>query len=334
MDPKVSSTEEATVAEQVDGQDANENAVPSTAEKADAKQPESMLDAITAAVDRKSEKESSSDSEEAGKDAKPDPNEEAQEAEAGKELSEEEKDKKLPFHKHPRWQEMKRQRDDATRERDNYREAYEWKQRFDGYMAQATLTPAEFNTGLQIMEAMKKDPRSALKALLPYVESLQLATGEILPADLKQEVDGGYITAERAQELANARNRVSMADQQSREAKERADNAIVNNLSAEASRWELKWQESDPDYERKKNRVGEKIEFALIRAQQAGNIPTTREGVVKLCDAAKKEVEDEIASWLPKPTPKIADVVPGSNSVKSSPQPKTMLEAMQLALHQ
>lgn len=330
---EVSSTEDIVVPEEVEGSaDANEEAVSSTADVKDEETPESLLDAVKGAIDRKAGKEPSSGSEEAGKDDSSESSEVETTDVETPEQTEDEKDKKLPFHKHPRWQEMRSQRDNAVRERDNYRDAFEWKQKFDGYMTTASLTPSEFNTGLQIMAAMKKDPRSALQAIMPYVEQLQTATGEILPADLKQEVDEGYITAERAMELAQARTRVAMSDEASREARDKANQEIVTNLSNEASKWELQWQSSDPDYDRKKSRVHEKIEFALIKAQQTGKLPTTREAAVELCERARKEVENEISAWRPKPAPKPVEDIKNASSVRSSPQATSLIEAMTLAL--
>ena len=57
--------------------------------------------------------------------------------------------------------------------------------------------------------------------------------------------------------------------------------------------WETNWSKSDPDYSLKKDRVLDRVELMLVRAQRENKLPQTVEAAVELANKAKTEVEAE-----------------------------------------
>jgi len=302
--PKVSSTEE----KQDVVQDANEDAsAPSVEEKEDVGEPESMLDAVVAAGKPDPEPEQSSSSEESGEDAESESEEgKNQQGDAPDEPAEDEGEEQVPFHKHPRWKEVQAQLKEAKEARvtPEQEAAFKFKTQFDDYMAEADLNPKEFNDGLTIMMAMKKDPQAALDSLMPYVEKLQIITGAKRPDDIQERVDSGLLDGDSAKELADSRNRIAMAERAAQEAAEAAATDLQNQAVAKASEWETNWKASDPDYAHKQGRVLDKINLSMMRHVQKESGPLTPAEVVKICETAKEEADAEIAALMPKPTPR------------------------------
>lgn len=333
---------ETTPATEPETTDANAE---DTSASEDAKGPESMFDAVTAALDTSSsEGEPASSAAESGKE---------QDAEAAKEgdedgedadlsdTSEEAKadkdaDKPPPFHDHPRWKQLVAERDELKEAAEESQEAVEATDRLTHYLTEQHLSVAEFNSLLQIGGLMKNDPVKALEALTPYYQELQKVTGNTLPDDLKQAVEQGMVTEAFATETAQARAQANItqfnADNQQQRHEAQAQTDQVDGLGNAASDWERNWQASDPDYSKKATRVQERIELAVHRGELTGT--STAAEVVAACEKYKGEVEAELRALLPKP--KAVDPNPkqgtGGSGSAAADAPKSLMEAMEAAL--
>jgi hypothetical protein len=131
-------------------------------------------------------------------------------------------------------------------------------------------------------------------------------------------------------ELAKGRGRIAMAEEASRKAAEAAARDLQNDAVSKASEWELKWKAADPDYAQKEKRVLDKINLAFFRRGQSNSGPLTSKEVVEICENARIETDEEIAALLPKPKEVRSDMPRTPMTVRSNPEPTTMLEAMQL----
>ena len=178
---------------------------------------------------------------------------------------------------------------------------------------------AKFNTG---------DYEGYLSRVQEQVQLAMRALGQMLPDDLKQQVDQGYMTEEAARELTVARSKAETSSQAlERERKQREDmaaeraqeSASQQILSAVNAR-EAELRQSDPDYAHKAAAVKANMEFALGN----GGMPASPEAAVKMVnDAYALAVAN-----TPKPAPKPTPPRPSASTVsRGKPTPKSTLEA-------
>lgn len=305
-------------------------AEPSTADEG-ASQPKSMLEAVKAAIEPP-KTESTVDEGEAGRS--PDPDGGAKDDASTKAKAEEEP----PFHKHPRWQELKakeRTLDARVKELEPVAETF---RQFQASVADAGLKAEEIDAGFDIMALMKSDPAKAYEKLKPYWDSLEAFMGNRLPNDLQAEVDAGSITAERAQELARAKAREgfnverSKADavQAERDEQAQQERALTNHLSAcaaKVSEWETQWKASDPNYATKQPLV----DAQLAKLNSTRGVPKTVDESVERVKEALRTVNDTLAPLTRKTAEKRTVTSGGSSAGNASPAPKDLKDAIRLA---
>jgi|TARA_R100000458_G_scaffold13085_2_gene10924 hypothetical protein len=312
LDSESAESVEEAVGPDVQDEDANA-ADSSTANDQDAnEEPESLFDAVTAAIEQDQVEETSSDSESVSEDSEPP-------AEAG--------DDDPPFHEHPRWQEM-------ISERDAYKQSHEELLGLKNYMTEHGLTSDEVTLGFDIMKNIKHNPQAALEALAPFIQEMEVQTGVRLSPDIQERFDEGYIDEESARELSQSRSREQLAQQASQRAAAQAQqiqqqqqlDAHANEVSGAVSEWERGWSSNDPDYKLKQPKVMEKIELHLLK----NGAPQTKEDAVQIAEACRKAVDNEFRQLRPQK----GNVTPvtGGSSPKSTPEPQTLMEAMQQGL--
>ena len=155
----------------------------------------------------------------------------------------------------------------------------------------------------------------------------------MLPDDLREQVNAGYITEEHARELSQHRARtahqqVKAADQEQRSQRTQVETQkkTVQGIEQAITAWESKWASTDPDYQKKQRKVQEQIEISLSRAQRANKLPKTAEEAVKLADECRKRVEAEYAQFSP--AKREVRHVTGGSAVSAASPPKTLQEAI------
>lgn len=295
--------------------DANTPAVSSNADDKttpDAKAPTSMLEAVQKAA-AKTDKPVEPPSGTEGEDSKTVTDEAAAGAKADADKAPEDKDAEPPFHKHPRWQAMKAERDEFKASHDQFVQ-------LQGFMQNANLDSEEVNNGFQIMALMKNDPQAALNALLPYVTNLQTVLGKNLPDDLKAKVEDGFIDEATATELAQSRSRETIQKGQAEAAATQAQANLGREIVGAVSAWETEWQKVDADYAAKQPRVQEKIELEIRR----NGMPANKTAAVALAKRCKDSVEAELIPFRQKLKPIVP--VTGGTAPKSAIEPKSILD--------
>lgn len=211
------------------------------------------------------------------------------------------------------------------------------------YCQKNRVSPDDFQFGLHMMALVRNDPNKAWEALQPLVKDLQAHVGEILPADLTKEVEAGTISEARARELAAARRESArLAETRKVEGEERTrseasrtyDENVKKNTDSVRT-WEESWKAKDPDYEKKRERVWERL-MVLINDAVEQRKPLTPELSVQLAEKAKGDVEKWLSELMPKPR----EIRPGPGSTgggsaassSTGKQPSSALEAARLAL--
>ncbi|MDR9437545.1 MAG: hypothetical protein RI563_11735 [Thiohalophilus sp.] len=326
LDAKTNPESSTEVTEE--SQDANTPAESSNADEG-AKGPESMFDAVKEVMDRDKatdEESPTSDEEKDETDA------ETGDTDAESEDGEGEKDEDLPFHNHPRWQEMvqkNRELEERAKASDELME----------FTEQAGLNQEELTNGLSIMHLLKTDPYKAREALLPYMEQLDKLTGQGgLPEDLQQQIDAGRITEEYARELNQARakaqhaeSRVAYQQEQSQREQQAQQEEQLNQLRSQmrdsVTAWEAEWKKSDPDFDKKQPLVTDRVRTLI----QTEGPPASVEQALELTKRARTDIEKHLKSITPGRSAQKRTVTGGSSVNKATPQPSSMLEAVRNA---
>ena len=201
----------------------------------------------------------------------------------------------LPFHKHPRFQELLRERETLKTTAESAKPHVERLAVIEKYRQSHRISDDQFKNGMEIMALVNTDPEAALQRLEPLYRQLQEFKGQVLPEDLKKEVDDGMLPLNRAQELAALRRKGDFQQRQSQvTAQERQTEALINTINS----WETTVRRTDADFERKAQAVRDR--FVALSASNKWQTP---EDAVQLMDRAYKEVNAWIGEIVPKPRP-------------------------------
>jgi len=178
----------------------------------------------------------------------------------------------VPFHKHPRFQEVVSKLKTAEIDAQRYRNV-------ETFIDEQGLSGDEAAGLLQIGGLIKTNPAEAWKRMQPVVQKVLIAAGELLPDDLKQMVSEGKMTPESALEVSRSRAAVTSIeartqfDQKRLETRQQADqrNAIQGTVSS----WQTERKSRDPNFEAKMPAL--QREIAWLQAREGR--PNTPEGV-------------------------------------------------------
>jgi hypothetical protein len=321
---------------------ANKPAGSPDADDQGAKQRQTLLDAVRSAVKKPDAGEGSpsSESEDGSAESAKDPK--APKGDKGPADAKDAKgDQDLPFHNHPRWQELLRERDDLKADATQFRKV-------TAFCEQHGVSAAEAAEALTLVAAVKNDPRKAYEGLAPIVDHLREALGLTLPADLKNEVEIGAITEDRAKELARARADKALADRRAEGADRRAEeSARRESDSANARRAEEvgracesavnaeegKVRAADLDYAKKQPFIRLRLRELISETQAAGDAMTP-DKATELYRDAHKYVTDNLRGMVRSQRQPVRHVPSGNSSASpgASAAPKTMFDAVKSAL--
>lgn len=187
---------------------------------------------------------------------------------------------------------------------------------------------------LELGALIRNDPEKAFERLTPIYRKLAESVGAVLPDDLQERVNLGYLTKEDAAELAKLRSTKSLTETRMKEQNEQTEQerqrqqaeAHVGECRKTANAWEAARKGSDPDWNLKQEEIGRRVRLAVLE----NGYPQTQDGVVKMLDGILKDVNDWLGRLRPKPQEKRPVV--GTASSRSNAEPKSALEAAELAL--
>jgi len=303
----------------------------------------SFFDAISEAADPKSDEDKDAESKK-DEDADADGEAKAEGDDADKTKAEDSEgegedekwEENVPFHKHPRWQQMVRERNEYRDQLQDFQQPAEQFRQIETFMESQGLNNQEVAQGFQIMALMKNDPAGALEALRGHIEGLEGFVGEKLPGDLQEEVDEGFITSDRAREIARLRNTSQFqadraAEQEDRRAKDsqqqQRQQAQQKQRTA-VDTWQQDITNRDADFKTKQPFVFR--ELALL-AQQSP--PRNEQEAVSLAQRAYDNVNAQMKNLTgrkPEIKPSINSDRAGANS-GAGPEPSSFLEAVRQA---
>jgi hypothetical protein len=251
----------------------------------------------------------------------------------GKQAPGEADDANLPFHKHPRFQQVIKERSAFRQEADALKpDAEEWRA-VRTFMDEHALSPSEVAEGLQIMAAMRRDPIRAREMLSSHWQKLEEFAGNKLPTDLKQKVDEGEVDEALAAELARKRNEADfLRRQQDAAIQAQAQQAAIHQQAATQGimrnavvEWESNIKTRDADYAVKAPFLMDKV-----RAAMASRQPQTPDEAIALVEAAYREVGESLRRFTPQ-RGSANTLKSETSSANVKPEPKSLRDAVRLA---
>lgn len=193
---------------------------------------------------------------------------------------------KLPFHNHPRWKEM-------IQERDQLKPAAEQYQKITTFMNNNSLSTEEMAEGMQVMALMKNDPVNAYKRLKGYLDNLAPVVGEVLPDDIRQKVDDGFIDEDSAKELARLKAERDFHSQRYLEQQSRQERQVAEQnqkaMYESVATWEQAEKAKDPDWSAKYEMVMDRVKSLLAEKQ-----PTNAQEAVEVARRALADVNSRL----------------------------------------
>jgi hypothetical protein len=209
--------------------------------------------------------------------------------------------------------------------------------RLSNYTRSNNLEGSEVQQGLQIMALMKNNPVKALEMLQPHLDMLNAFVGNILPADLKQQVDAGELTEAHARTIVATRNearRTADAAQRDREVQEQrneqqAANEIARDMTAALNTYEGELRAANPDYDRMKPFYYDKVRAALLSEK-----PRTAADARQVAKTAWDQTREAFKGLGVQPKPATDPVrQPGGRSTPANQEPpKSAIEAARRAV--
>jgi len=224
----------------------------------------------------------------------------------------------VPFNKHPRFQSLLGELKDLRPDAQRYRNV-------ETFISEQGLDANEAADTLRLAGLAKTNPAAAWKELLPWVQKVAEAAGELLPTDLKQMVSEGKMTPEAAAEVSRARAQVKSTEAHTAWSQQRADTARTEQartaILTAASSWETERRSRDPNFTAKLPAIQKEV----VWLQAKEGKPNTPEGVRAQLQKAYEAVAT-VAAPAPRPRTAIRPVTGGQVSGNVRPETSSTLD--------
>jgi len=211
-----------------------------------------------------------------------------------------------------------------------------------------SISEEQFRNGMQILALINSDPIEAKKLIEPIWNQLSGLTGEVLPADLQQELDearqelqDGVISQaafgrmeKRAHELAQLRGRSQIGEAKSkineRQMADERSRVFVTSVQSALVSWGDSKKMTDPDFAPKKDGTAdgkyewfaERFYNSLVRTP-----PKTVADAIKLAEQAYTSVNQTLSRFTTRTTS--SKVLSSTkSSATSKKEPTTLMEAI------
>lgn len=229
----------------------------------------------------------------------------------------------VPFNKHPRFQQLLRERNTFKGDADRYKN-------IENFLAERGLDDEEAADALITAALMKSNPAEAWKRMKPAVQKLLQAAGEVVPEDLQKRVDAGELSLEAAKEVSRSRAAVEAVQTQrtfeQQQAERRQGIELQNSITNAVTGWENDRRQKDPHFEAKS--VPLHKEIAYLHATEGR--PKDAAGALDQLKRAYKAVNAQIASVTPvQPQarrPAVRPITGGQVAGNAGPRPESSLD--------
>jgi len=230
----------------------------------------------------------------------------------------------VPFNKHPRFQQVLGKLKAAETDAQRYRNV-------ETFIGEQGLSGDEAAELLQIGGLIKTNPVEAWKRVLPTIQQLAIAAGEVLPDDLRQRVQAGEVSREVAMDLSRQRAaNQSLTARQEWERNNSQQRQVVElqqQIGSTVTSWESERRARDPNFEAKLPAI--EREVAWLQSKEGK--PRDPQGVRDQLQRAYTEVSAKFAAPTPA-APKRATQRPvtgGQVNGNVRPEPASTLDIIQ-----
>jgi hypothetical protein len=208
-------------------------------------------------------------------------------------------DSKLDFNKHPRFQELIKEKNSYKTEIDSLKPMAQRAQALDQYCQQNGVNEQQIARALQYYALLNSDPMKAFDMIRADYQQLATFAGELLPPDLQAKVAAGTLEPEMAKELAQ--NRARQQHTQWRGTQQGVNQQQQNMAAVDATIniWAQQKQSIDPDL--KPGSPVWKYLDAQIRNARTAQANLTPQQVPQLVESLYKEAKEMFKSLAPKP---------------------------------
>lgn len=244
-----------------------------------------------------------------------------------------------PFHEHPRWKEVVKERDEfkakavehETRLKEYEPKAKNW-DIVETYRQQHGINNQQFNEAMTFVAALNSDPAAARKMLQPVWDSLATYDADAIPADLQARVTEGEISEAAAKEMAAFRAEKAVKETTGKFSQTQTAQQAQQQLNKDVSAWDASKRQTDPEFKPKSDAKQPDGLYELT-AQKVAYLsttkpPTTIAEYIQNLETAYTESKAFLKRFAtPKtPTPKTPS---SSNASTARPgPPKTIREAV------
>jgi hypothetical protein len=241
-----------------------------------------------------------------------------------------------PFHKHPRWQKMVKERDELRQQYEAAQPLVEQQQSIIDYCSQHDISAEQFQSALKLQALINTNPEAAVKELKPLMEQLGQFDGSSLPADLEEKVASGRLELEDAQELAklranNEKGTRTQKKTQEEIQRERYRRTQEANFTA-VKDWETSIQKSDPDFRQKAKDTDTDGLYELVAAKfqsaAMGRPPQSPQEVVKLLTESYNSVKKVFTTRLARKQPLKKPLQSSSRNQGPRKEPENLMDAV------
>jgi hypothetical protein len=219
------------------------------------------------------------------------PSEEKTETDEGKET----KSDLPPFHEHPRWKEVIKERDEVKTKLAELEAPAKLGSDISQYCAKNNISVEDLNTALELSALAKTDVRALRDRLNTYIETIDIGLGSKLPADLQKKLDDGVIDAETAKELSARRSQVNVTQQQLSSNQQQTEAQMHQQMVSTLNTWEQNKMQADPDYVKIKDMLVDRL--TTLNTQ---NVPRTVSAAIANAEKAYADVKSRLNVLVPK----------------------------------
>lgn len=213
--------------------------------------------------------------------------------------------------------------------------------RLDKFVRDNGIPASDVRKTFEVAAMIRNDPMAAYQQLLPLMQSLEVAIGNVLPPELQQQVDAGFLTREHALALTRSASDAAWKSQRlERVQSERQQDDLRRGLQTQldtavqsVDSWETSQATKDPDWKFKQPEIAERLELLTTKKRMAEPdwVPTAQEAL-SMTQQAYADVTEKLKRFMPRPTEIRRNAAAGGTPPGAKPAPTSMLEAIRGAV--
>ena len=215
-------------------------------------------------------------------------------------------DTKLPFHKHPRFQQVIKERaefEKQVKESAPLVDAGKRMQVVEKFCQEHNVPAQDYDDAVRMTALIRENPKQALATLRQYVQALEIQTGEGLPPDLQAQVDEGKLSLTHAQEMTKLRLQSHMQKQQVEQTAQQTQKQLQQQIVSSVNSWINSKVQTDPSF--KPSQSGqygkfEQVQDRLDSLMKREN-PKTIDELIQLAERSYNEIHSFLERSIPKP---------------------------------